>query len=171
MMEEEEIVYRNEREMYPYVKSWLERMLRDKFRNKTVTVANTSRKILSKWLFEQGYHRYFKDYQTYEIEVDITGILEEEEERADLIFVECKLGKIALRDLSQLLGYSRVANPFLSFIISPKGISDSMNLLLTIYRRHDILYYSPNRFITVGRWDEEKRELDPSSIIPRGAYI
>ena len=60
MMEEEEIVYRNEREMYPYVKSWLERMLRDKFRNKTVTVANTSRKILSKWLFEQGYHRYLK---------------------------------------------------------------------------------------------------------------
>ena len=166
-MERYKMIYRNEREMYPYVKSWLERILKDRFKKATIAVADTSRKVLSKWLFEQGYHKYFNEYQTYEIEVDITGIVIRAE-KAELIFVECKPRRITLKDISQILGYSKVANPYLSFITSPQGISDSVNLLLNVFRRNDILYYTPERFIIIGRWDEERRELDLSSVIPRG---
>jgi len=76
---------------------------------------------------------------------------------AHLGLVECKLGRINLRDLSQLLGYSRVALPLYSIILSPRGISQSLNLLFNIARRNDILYYSPDRHIFIAKWVEGKR--------------
>jgi hypothetical protein len=166
---EDDKLYRKEKEMYPHVCSWLEKVLRNKFKKAKILVAETSRKVLSKWLFEKGCHKCLKDYSTYEIEVDITGIIESE--KTELVFVECKLNKITLRDVSQLLGYSKVAIPSLSIILSPMGISESMNLLLNISRRNDILYYTSNKHIIIGKWDSRKREIIPSSIIPKGCHI
>ena len=156
--------------MYPDVCAWFKRILKEKFKDAEICVEDTSKKVLSKWLVEKGFHNFFPDYQTYEIEVDVTGIVEKTDE-AHLGFIECKLGRITLRDLSQLLGYSKVASPLYSVILSPKGISRSMNLLLNIARRNDILYYSTDRHIIVGKWNEKRKELDFSSIIPKGSRI
>jgi len=157
--------------MYPHVRIWLEKLLRRKFKAaSSVKVSDTSKKVLSKWLFEQGYHKYFSDYSTYEIEVDVTGVVEHEN-KASLAFVECKLNKINLRDLSQLLGYSKVAIPLISVILSPAGVSDSLNLLFNINRRDDILYYASNKRIVIGKWSVVRRELDLSSVIPKGSQI
>ncbi len=98
--------------MYPHVCIWLKKLLERKFKNATIHVDNTSKKVLSKWLVEKGFHKHFKGYQTYEIEVDVTGLIEKLNE-THLAFVECKLGRITLRDLSQLLGYSKVACHFI----------------------------------------------------------
>jgi hypothetical protein len=162
-------LYKEEKEMYPHVCSWLEKILRRKFRDAKISVADTSKKVLSKWLFEKGHHKRLKDYSTYEIEVDVTGVVESE--KTELAFVECKLNKITLRDLSQLLGYSKVALPLLSIIVSPKGISDSMNLLFNISRRNDVLYYASNRHIVIGKWDGTRKEIDPYSMIPKGHHF
>jgi hypothetical protein len=159
-------LYQEEKEMYPDVCSWLKRVLTSKFKTAKISVADTSKKVLSKWLFEKGYHRYFKDYSTYEIEVDVIGVIESE--KAELAFVECKLNKITLRDLSQLLGYSKVTLPSFSIIVLPKGVSDSMNLLFNVSRRNDVLYYAENKHVFIGKWDETRKEIDPNSIIPRG---
>lgn len=156
--------------MYPDVCAWFKKILKEKFKNTKVCVEDTSKKILSKWLVEKGFHNFFSDYQTYEIEVDVTGIIEKSDE-AHLAFIECKLGRITLRDLSQLLGYSKVALPLYSLIISPQGISRSMNLLFNIARRNDVLYYSSDRHIIIGKWNERRQELDLSSIIPKGTLI
>ncbi len=156
--------------MYPDVCAWFKKILKEKFKDAKICVEDTSKKILSKWLAERGFHAFFSDYQTYEIEVDVTGIVEKSEE-AHLGLIECKLGRITLRDLSQLLGYSKVALPLYSVILSPKGISRSMNLLLNIARRNDILYYSTDRHIIIGKWNERRKELDFSSIIPKGIRI
>lgn len=156
--------------MYPDVCAWFKRILEEKFKDAKVCVEDTSKKVLSKWLVEKGFHIFFPDYQTYEIEVDVTGIVEKVDE-AHLGFIECKLGRITLRDLSQLLGYSKVAIPLYSLIISPKGITRSMNLLFNIARRNDVLYYSSDRYITIGKWNERRKELDLSSIIPKSSRI
>jgi hypothetical protein len=156
--------------MYPDVCVWFKKLLEQKFRDAKIRVEDTSRKVLSKWLVETGFHNFFADYQTYEIEVDVTGVIEKSNE-AYLGFVECKLDKITLRDLSQLLGYSKVALPLYSIIVSPKGISQSMNFLFNIARRNDILFYSTDRHILIGKWNEKRRELDISSIIPRGSRL
>ena len=155
--------------MYPHVRSWLEKILQSRFKRAKILVADTSKKVLSRWLFEKGYHKHFKDYSTYEIEVDVTGVIETE--KTELAFVECKLNKITLRDLSQLLGYSKVALPLFSIIASPKGISDSMNLLFNVSPRNDVLYYTDNKHIVIGKWDETRREIDQSSIIPKGYHF
>ena len=105
--------------MYPDVCVWFRKILWEKYRDAEIHVENTSRKILSKWLVERRLHNLFPDYQTYEIEVDITGIIERDGE-AHLGMIECKLNQITLSDLSQLLGYSRVALPVHSIILSPK---------------------------------------------------
>lgn len=156
--------------MYPDVCKWFKNFLRRHYKNAMIIVEDTSTKVLSRWLFEKNYHIYFDDYQTYEIQVDIVGLIKERK-NTSLAFIECKLKKITLRDISQLLGYSKVAIPSFSIILSPKGVSRSMNLLLNISRRNDILYYTANRHIIIGRWDERKQEVDPSSIIPRGVKL
>jgi hypothetical protein len=164
-------LYKNEKELYPDVCSWFRKMLQSKFKDATICVEDTSKKVLSKWLLEKGFHSYFPDYQTYEVEVDVTGVVVKSNKEAHLEFVECKLGKINLRDFSQLLGYSKVALPLYSIILSPKGISQSLNLLFNIARRNDILYYSEDKHIFITTWFERKKEIDFSTIIPKGARI
>jgi len=156
--------------MYPEVCRWFKDFLKEKFADAKVYVADTSRKNLSKWLVENNFHNFFTDFQTYEIEVDVSGIIETSSE-ASLGFVECKLGRINLRDLSQLLGYSKVALPVYSFIISPKGVSQSLDFLFNVARRNDVLYYSDDKHIVIGKWVESRKGLDLSSIIPKGASI
>lgn len=156
--------------MYPDVCAWFKKILLEKFRDNKIYIEDTSRKVLSRWLVEKGLHKLFPDYQTYEIEVDITGIIERNNE-ASLGMIECKLNKITLRDLSQLLGYSRVALPLYSIILSPKGLSKSMYRLFNISRGNDVLNYSGDRHIVIGKWNEKRKELDFSTIIPKGSRI
>jgi hypothetical protein len=162
-------MYKTEREMYPDICSWFRKVLQNKFKNARIYVEDTSKKVLSKWLLERGLHNYFPQYQTYEIEVDITAVIVKSNKQAHLSFIECKLGKIGLRDLSQLLGYSKVALPLYAIILSPKGVSQSLNLLFNVARRNDILYYSTNKHIIIATWLESRKEIDFSTIIPKGA--
>lgn len=164
------MVYTKEQEMYPDVVKWLEDLLTNKFKGANIIVQETSKKILSRFLLEKGLHNQFPEYQTYEIEVDVTGIIQEQNV-SHLAFVECKLGKITLRDISQLLGYSRVANPLLSIILSPKGLSNGINLLLSVHRRNDILRYSNDRFIHVATWVQSRQDIDMGSLFPRGSRL
>lgn len=156
--------------MYPDVCSWFEKFLQSKNKHGRIHVDDTSRKVLSRWLIEFGFSSLFPEYQTFEIEVDVAGVIERPGE-AYLGFVECKLNRVTLRDLSQLLGYSKVAKPLYSFIVSPKGVSKSLNMLFNINRRDDVLYYTDNSYIVVGKWDEKRRELDLTSLIPRGHVL
>lgn len=159
-----------EKEMYPDVCAWFKKTLLEKHEKSKIHIQDTSRKVLSKWLVEKGLHRLFPDYQTYEIEVDIIGIIEKDD-KAFLGMIECKLNPITLRDLSQLIGYSKVALPLYSIILSPKGVSKSMHLLFNVSRRNDVLNYSTDRHIIIGKWSEQRKELDFSSIIPKGSKI
>jgi hypothetical protein len=162
--------YKNEKSMYPDVVKWLHRILALKFPKSSISVHNTSNIVLSKFLLDRRLHEFFPNYQTFEIEVDITGIVRRGDS-ATLGFVECKLNKIGLRDVSQLLGYSKVAQPVFSLIISPAGISDSINFLFNIHRRDDILYYEGNRLIHIAKWLESRQDIDYASLLPKGSQL
>lgn len=129
-------------------------------------VTDTSRVTLGSFLEQKGLTELFPDYQTYEINVDITGVIRGKKPR--LVFVECKLTTLKLRDVSQLLGYSKVANPTCSIIISPAGMSKALGLLLKVYRRYDLLEYAQDQRLKVGEWDTTRKTVNPVTIIPPG---
>ena len=171
------MAYRNETEMYPDVILWLGRVLRGRFPGCEVDVKDTHASPLNEYIKRNGLQQYFQSdiWQTYEIRVDITAFMVHRE-RPALVFVECKVIPISLLHVSQLLGYSRVARPLLSCLISTKGIGNAVIGLISRYDRTDILEYywekgRQPRSIILGKWDEQTKRVDVSSILPPGALV
>jgi hypothetical protein len=162
--------YVSEKEMYPHVVSWLEEFLKGREKRAHIEVFNSSTKSLSKLLEESDYHRFFPQYLSYDIQVDVTGIVVRKK-TANLSFVECKLQPISLKDISQLLGYSLVAKPKYSLIISPKGISYSIGQLFAVHQRYEILNYADNHSLRICHWLKSKRDIDHSTLIPPGKHL
>ncbi len=156
--------------LYGDVINWLEGLLKSRNKKSLVRVYNTSRITLRSFLQSEGYDKFFKDFISYEIRVDITGFVIKKRE-AYMSFVECKINPISLKDISQLLGYSRVALPQNSIILSPNGISSAMSYLLKTLNRLDVLEYDKNKKIKVVKWDLSKKDVDHSSILPSGETV
>ncbi|HUS49820.1 MAG TPA: hypothetical protein VMZ91_06625, partial [Candidatus Paceibacterota bacterium] len=91
-------------------------------------------------------------------------------EKCVLAFVECKLNSISLKDISQLIGYSKVVRPTFSLILSPAGISSPVNKLINIYKRYDILTYWNNLNVRIAKWNIITKEIDQASLLPHGNY-
>lgn len=171
------MAYRNETEMYPDVTAWLARVLGGRFPRCEVDVRDTHASSLNEYAKRNGLQQYFQSdiWQTYEIRVDITAFMVYRE-RPALVFVECKVMPISLLHVSQLLGYSRVAHPLMSYLISTKGIGNAVAALINRYDRIDILQYfwekgKQPRSVILGKWDEQLKQVDASSILPPGASM
>lgn len=154
-------MYSNEIEMYPDIIIWLEKYLIDKFgkKAKKVIVLDTHDSDLSNFIINLEYQRFFPEFTTYKIRQDITGFIEYED-KVELVFVECKNGKLTLINLSQLIGYSCIALPILSILIAPQGMGTTLSKLLKSFNRIDILEFRPNRRIQVLKWDFNKKDID-----------
>lgn len=157
----------SEESLYPEIKLWLETRLRILFPKWNVKTFDTSRFRLSAFLDRTGLSDSFPGSDGFEIYVDITGVLQRGENK-QLAFVECKCTPITLKDVGQILGYSRVARPVLALITSPAGISGQLNLLLTTYNRVDLLDYAPAKRLKVATWDMARKQIQPDSVIPSG---
>jgi hypothetical protein len=163
-------MYHSEEQMYPEVVAWFSTLLREKNRDSNVEVYITARISLWRFIQQKGLHLVFSDYSTYDIKVDITGIIQSGI-MARLAFVECKLRPITLRDVAQLLGYSRVARPAYAFILSPSGISPAISTLLISYRRFDVLEYDRGKRIRIATWNKDRREIDYPTLLPPGEHL
>lgn len=165
--------YASEVEIYPDVVTWLELFLRERFKRKQIIVRDTSRRPLKMALQDVGLIPANKpEWQTFDILVDVTGFIVSGDV-VEFAFVECKNIPLKLRDISQLLGYSRVALPLYSCILSPMGVSSDVGALLKTYSRYDVLEYSwpkgeKARSIVVGTWNEQHKSLDHASLIHSG---
>lgn len=164
--------YQNELQMYPDIVRWLSTFLQDKYSDSEVEVHDTHTSVLNEYIQRHGLQKYFPTnmWQTYEIKVDITAFIKSDF-HLGVVFAECKTIPISLTHISQLLGYSRVALPLTSYLISTKGPSDLVRALLLRYDRTDILEYHwpkgevPKR-ITIAKWDISSQDIDHSTVIP-----
>ena len=146
--------------MYPDIIRWLDNYLKGKYRTaKKITVLDTHDSDLANFIIQLHYQKFFPEYTTYKIRQDITAFIEYDN-RVDLVFVECKNTKLSLIHLSQLLGYSCIALPILSILISPQGMGTTLTKLLISFKKVDILEYRPQRKIQVLKWDESKHDID-----------
>lgn len=169
--------YEKEVEIYPDVMNWLQRFLKGRFPKHQIDVRDTHRIPLNRFIERHQLAHYFDTHiwQTYEIRVDVTGFIVGEK-RKGLALVECKLAAASLLDFCQLLGYSRVASPLLSFLISPQGISSTLNTLLLEYARDDLLEYyrAPGerpRKIVLAKWISVSKQIEIASAIPKDFVV
>lgn len=154
-------MYRTEKDMYPDIIKWLEKDLNQKFKNNSnrVTVLDTHDSDLSNFLMDLGYQKVIPEFATYQIRQDITGFIEYPD-RVDMVFVECKNEPLNIMHLSQLIGYSCVALPIYSLLLSPAGMGATLGKLLQAFNRKDILYYRSGKRIQVIKWDYKKQDID-----------
>ena len=156
--------------MYQPVAYWLRTLLAPRQGKVKVEAYVTSDVALYRWLEQKGFSRFFPEYLAYDIRVDVTGV-SSNGESAHLAFVECKVNPISLRDISQLLGYCRVAQPKCAWILSPAGISPHVGYLLRTYHRYDVLSYNDSSRICVATWNHDRLDIDQSSVLPPGHYV
>ena len=154
-------MYSNEIEMYPDIIEWLKNNLKQKFGKKAlkITVLDTHDSDLSNFIMSLSYQKFFPEFSTYKIRQDITGFIEYKD-KVDLVFVECKNTSLSLIHLSQLIGYSCIALPIYSILLSPQGMGQTLNKLLKSYNRSDILEFRPNKTIHIIKWDKSKQDVD-----------
>jgi hypothetical protein len=156
--------------MYPFVAAWLKQTVKGIYPRAAIETYDTSAVALYRFLERESLHTLFPDFKTYEIHVDITAVIRPKKDKALLGFVECKLDQISLRDISQLLGYSRVALPMYSIIAALGGVTSAVHYLLDTYSRLDVLEYAPGRRLKVATWDAAKAEVHVPSLLPPGDY-
>jgi hypothetical protein len=154
-------MYNTELEMYPDIINWLISDLKQRFSKtaKNIQVVDTHDSDLSNFIIKLNYQKLFPEFTTFQIRQDITGFIEYEN-RVDLVFVECKNTYLSLIHLSQLIGYSCIALPIYSMLLSPKGMGSTLNKLLKTYNRKDVLEYRENRKIQIIKWDFNKQDID-----------
>lgn len=156
--------------MYTPVIRWLRKTLKAARPGYNQKVFNTSRTKLQTLIEREGLQNLFPLFPTYEIMVDVTAILKRGQQ-AQLGFVECKLNPISLRDIGQLWGYAKVAQPVFALIVSPSGVSEAVRQLLQVHQRYEILDYAPTRKIRVAIWDSQRDEVLPKSVVPPGSLL
>ena len=162
--------YESEKDMYSDVRQWLENFLKDRFQQADVDVHILSHTSLSRFLSTYNQGDFHEEWVTWNIKVDVVGFVHQSNKPTTLAFVECKNIKLTLAHLSQLLGYSRIAQPLYSFLISPVGFSSALVSLLQEYQRRDVLEYhwEPGRIprqIIVSEWDIATCNLNRNTMI------
>ena len=162
--------YKKETDMYEPVRNWWERFLKERHKRSQVSVYDTSKIVLYKFIQDYHLEAFFPDYLTYEVEVDITGVIITRD-RAKLALVECKLMLLTLRDVGQILGYSKVIRPLYSLIISPRGLSDPLARLLKSFQRFDVLDYGNGQRIKLATWSPQRQEIISESLLPPGEFL
>ena len=162
-------MYKSEHELYPEIIKWFTKHLKGKHPKAEISAYDTSRQDLSEFLRRHKLHLFFPEFETYVIKVDIAASIKQKD-KCDLAFVECKLNSINLKDISQLLGYSKVVKPKYSFVISPAGISSPVNTLIKIFKRYDVLEYAKGFKIKIAQWSKTTQEIDLSTLLPPGEH-
>lgn len=166
--------YKTEKQMYGDISRWLHTSLASKLLNADIDVRDTHASPLSEYIKKHGLQDYFKSdlWQTYDIRVDLTAFVKSSK-HTGLVFVECKTTPISLLHISQLLGYSRVALPLFSYLISSANIGSAVKSLIMRYDRTDILEYHwekgqfPRRII-IAKWDANSKSIDLTTVLPPG---
>lgn len=162
--------YKSESDMYPDVCRWLKDFLTSRFQSADVDVYDLSQTPLSHFLRSYDKGEFPPEWVTWDIQVDVVGFIHQPQEITSLAFVECKNNKLTLSHLSQLLGYSRIAHPQFSFLISPAGFSSTLISLLRDYQRHDVLEYHwengkrPHQ-VVIAEWDKVACNLNRQTMI------
>ena len=151
--------------LYPSMLEWLQMYLENKHPKAVIKTYDVHSVDLSDFIQRNNYTKFFPEYATYKIRVDLLGMILEKD-KCNLVFVEVKDTSLSLINLSQLLGYCKILRPEFAFLISPKGLAKPLSQLLVHFNRLDILEFDKNKFVRVAKWNPTRNAIEIDSIIP-----
>ena len=151
--------------LYPSMLKWLQMYLENEHPKAVIKTYDVHSVDLSDFIQRNKYTKYFPEYATYKIRVDLLGMILEKD-KCNLVFVEVKDTPLSLINLSQLLGYCKILMPEFAFLISPKGLAKPLSQLLVHFNRLDILEFDKNKFVRVAKWNPTRNAIEIDSIIP-----
>lgn len=153
----------DKRQFTLFAKNWLENFLKNKFGNEyniEVLIPDSNIKKIN-----NDSIRKINNYSLFDFKPDVLGILEKDNE-VKLVFLNRTMGPINLQEIGEMNIYSDIADPILSFIVSPKGLPTEVNsLLLDNDIEKSLLYYSNENCIILLRLDD--LGVDEKTIFPR----
>lgn len=96
-------------------------------------------------------------------------VLQKNNDKFKLFFIEAKKTKLTLRDLGQLWAYCKLVDPEEAFLLTSADLG-SLNKLLNVYHREDLLDFGDGKKIKkmkVGIWNMDTNAPDMQSLIPK----
>lgn len=103
-----------------------------------------------------------------DIQIDVLGIAKRGK-TVKLFFIEAKKTNLTLRDLGQLWSYCKLIDPEEAYLMTSANLG-TLNKLLNVYKREDLLDYGSGRFIKkmkVATWNLSSETPDFLTIIPK----
>ena len=109
------------------------------------------------------------NYSSFEFKPDVLGILINKlNKETKLIFLNRTTLATSLKEIGEIICYSRLAKPLESFLVSLRGLPNGVNLLLLDKEKErSILFFDEEKFVILFRYDIEKESIDPNSVYPR----
>ncbi len=157
-------------EMYEPVKKWLLRFLSSRFKGSQIRIYNSpSMKLHNLIRNEDLYNGLSPDWPTWEIQVDIIGIIHNRN-LTRIAFVDYEDRMLTFNNLAQSVSKARIAKPTYAFLISPQGPNSSLTQLLKTHQRLDVLEYTQDknampRSLIIARWDGNANTIAMDSVI------
>ena len=155
-----------EEELYEPMERWLNQYLRDKYKGYEIITTQTPNEYLDKALERNGI--VIDAAVGVKIQIDVWGIARKQN-TVKLFFIEAKKTPLVLRDLGQLWAYCKLIDPEEAFLLSSESLG-SLNKLLNVFRREDLLDFGDGRKIKkmrVGKWDVKSNGIDFNTLVPR----
>ena len=155
-----------EKELYEPMRIWLDRYLRDKYKDYTIITANASQERLDRVLAKNQIINEMAN--GVDIQIDVLGIAKKGLQNK-LFFIEAKKTQLTIRDLGQLWAYCKLIDPEEAFLLSSTGMG-GLNKIINSFRREDLLDFGDSKKIKkmrVGLWNVQKKCIDFNTLIPK----
>lgn len=105
-------------------------------------------------------------YSSWDFNPDIVAILENKNNSdIQIAILNRSTSSISLREIGEVNLYAKLSDALLAFLVSPKGISSEVSLLLVDDQIRDrLLSYNENKNLIIFSWNENS--VDGKSIVP-----
>lgn len=157
---------KSEFELYEPMRLWLERYLKDKYKNYDIITVDAHSERLDAVL--KKYDIVNNAAVGIDIQIDVLGIARRGN-MVKLFFVEAKKTGLTLRDLGQLWAYCKLIDPDEAFLMTSSNLG-TLNKLLNILKREDLLDFGDGKIIKkmkVAVWNLSTCSPEMSTMVPK----
>lgn len=156
----------SELELYLPMKKWLHIYLEHNYKGYKIITVDSHAERLDRVLAK--YDIVNSLAVGVDIQIDVLGIAKRGK-TVKLFFIEAKKTNLTLRDLGQLWSYCKLIDPEEAYLMTSANLG-TLNKLLNVYKREDLLDYGSGRFIKkmkVATWNLASEIPDFLTMIPK----